>query len=72
MDVKIQNYFGRDIQVIFADKLAEKTAERLAGTALAEAPLIGSMSQVSNFVKLSDDPAYRENIQALYKGPQKP
>lgn len=51
---------------IYADKLAEAVSETLCGTALEGAPLIGSMSGAANFTVLSDDPAYRKKVAALY------
>lgn len=65
--VQIENYFGRDIKVIFADKLASETTKKLKGTDLYNCPLIGTMSEISNFVTLSDNPIYNDNIKALYK-----
>lgn len=64
--VKIECYFGRNIQVIFADKIADAAQKTLTGTALEHMPLIGSLSGVANFTALFDDPQYQSNIQALY------
>ncbi|MBQ2667974.1 MAG: DUF4037 domain-containing protein [Clostridia bacterium] len=64
---EIQSYFGRDIRVIFADRIAEVVAEKLTGTALDGLPLIGALSQVANFTALSDDPVYRDKIRRLYE-----
>lgn len=66
IEVKIENYFGRNIKVIFADKFFEATAKKLKGTQLATFPFVGSLSEVSNFTILSDSPEYRKNIMALY------
>lgn len=66
VDVKIENYFGREIKVIFANKICEATAQELLGTSLENYPLIGSLSEIANFVTLSDCPKYMENIKALY------
>ena len=66
VNVDIESYFGRNIKVIFADKLFDAVAKRLKGTPLADYPFIGTMSEVSNFVTLSDEPKYIENIKALY------
>ena len=66
VDIKIENYFGREIKVIFADKIASAVAAKLQGTPLDAYPLIGSLSGVANFVTLSDNPNYQKNIKALY------
>ncbi|GLC78333.1 DUF4037 domain-containing protein [Lacrimispora brassicae] len=68
VNVDIESYYGRNIKVIFADKLFDAVAKRLKGTPLAGYPFIGTMSEVSNFVTLSDEPKYIENIKALYIG----
>lgn len=65
--VQIESYYGRDIKVIFADKIFEATIKQLKGSSLVDYPFIGSLSAVANFTALSDDPKYRENIRALYK-----
>lgn len=64
--VQIESYYGRDIKVIFADKIFEATIKQLQGTSLADYPFIGSFSQIANFTALSDDLKYKENIKALY------
>lgn len=66
VDVKIESYFGRDIKVIFADKLVEATLKKLKGTPFASYPLIGTMSEVANFSALSDEPHLMKNIKAFY------
>jgi len=66
IDIKIERYFGRDIKVIFADKLAESVKKKLSGTLLENCPLIGSLSEVSNFTIISDSPDYQAKIRALY------
>ncbi len=66
VDVAIENYYDRNIKVIFADKVARAVAKKLVGTVLDNCPLIGNLSSVANFVMLSDYPKYRENIKALY------
>lgn len=67
VDVEIQSYFGRDILVIYADRIAQAAQEALAGTSLAHAPLIGSVSEIANFTVLFDYPKYQKNIKALYE-----
>lgn len=63
---KSVSYFSRDIQVIYADKIAEAVQEKLTGP-LAHAPLVGSLSQVSSFVELYEDASKRPAIESLYK-----
>ncbi len=67
VEVQAEDYYGRAIRVIFADKLAEAVAETLVGTELAGIPLFGSFSQVSGLSALSDEVAYHPNVAALYK-----
>lgn len=67
VDVEIQSYFGRDILVIYADRIAQAAQEALASTPLAHAPLIGSVSEIANFTVLFDYPKYQKNIKALYE-----
>ncbi len=67
VNAEIQTYFGRDIKVIFADNIAGLIEEKLLGTKLEGLPLIGSLSEVANFTVLSDDPAHRARVKALYK-----
>jgi hypothetical protein len=66
IDVKIENYFERDIKVIYANKIFEATAKKLAGSPYLDYPFIGTLSGVANFVTLSDNPEYRERIKSLY------
>ena len=55
VDFKIENYFGRDIKVIFADKFAEATTKKLKGTAFENVPLIGTLSQIGGISSIVDD-----------------
>jgi hypothetical protein len=66
VNVKIESYFGRDIKVIFADKIFNETAKKIKDTLLADCPFIGTLSEVSNFTTFSDNPKFREKIKALY------
>lgn len=66
VNIKIENYFNRSIKVIFADKLAAATQKKLEGSPLQNSPLIGTLSEVSNFTTVSDKPEYQRNIRALY------
>jgi hypothetical protein len=67
VDVNIENYFGRDIKVIFADKIFRATVKRLENTSFMNYPFIGTLSEVSNLTGISDKPNYIDNIKALYK-----
>ncbi len=66
INAQIQSYFGRDIDVIFADRIAGQITETLKGTELENVPLIGTLSEVANFTVISDHPAYKRNVKALY------
>jgi hypothetical protein len=65
-DVRIQKYYGRDIDVIFANELAEKTKKMISNPILRDSPLIGSMSQVGNLVALTDNHKLHKQIKQLY------
>jgi len=67
LDIRVQKYYGRDIDVIFADEIAEKVKEKISDLDLKQCPLIGSMSQVGNFVSLSDSPRMSDRIRRLYE-----
>ncbi len=67
VDYQVENYFGRDIKVIFADKFAEAAAERLKGTAFDKVPLIGTLSQAGGLAAVADDKKYSRQIMELYK-----
>lgn len=67
VSTKPQSYFGRDIQVICADRIADTVKKRLTDPQLQKLPLFGTLSQVGNFVTLSDDPSCRPGISALYE-----
>ena len=45
VDVRIENYFGRDIKVIFADKIVDSIQAELKNTPFENIPLVGSYSQ---------------------------
>ncbi|HJD23203.1 MAG TPA: DUF4037 domain-containing protein [Firmicutes bacterium] len=66
VDAVPQSYFGRPIQVIWADRFAQAAAQSLRGTPLEGAPLIGTMSQIGNFCALSDRNEYAARIRGLY------
>lgn len=65
-EVRIQNYFNREIPVIFAGRLADMIREKITDERLKNFPLIGSLSQIGNFVTLADDPKYLPNVLSLY------
>lgn len=60
-------YFGRDIQVIYADRIAETVQKQITDDRLRRIPLFGSFSQIGNYVTLSDNPDYQAAISALYE-----
>ncbi len=66
VDYKIESYFGRDIKVIFADKFAEATAEKLKGTTLENVPLIGTLSQFGGLSSFADEKEFYPQIMRLY------
>lgn len=66
VDVKMESYFGRNMKVIFADKLVKATLKELEDDSLSAYPLIGTMSEVANFSGFSDEPGYIKQIKALY------
>ena len=66
VDYKIENYFGRNIKVIFADKFAEATVKELKNTAFENAPLIGTLSQIGGLSSFADDKACYAQIARLY------
>lgn len=63
---EIQSYFSRDIKVIYADRIAQTVQALLEGTSLAQAPLIGTLSEVANFTTLYEDVSKRSSMEALY------
>ncbi len=66
VDYQIESYFGRDIKVIFADKFAEATAEKLKGTVLENVPLIGTLSQFGSLSSFADEKEFYPQIMRLY------
>lgn len=64
---KVENYFGRDIKVIFADKLVEATVNSLKNTPFKNVPLIGSFSQFGGLSSFSDEKQFYGRIAQLYK-----
>ena len=66
VDCKIESYFGRNIQVIFAEKLVDATAAKLNGTEFENIPLIGTWSQLGGLSDFSDEKAYYQQIKNVY------
>ena len=64
---ELQPYFGRDIQVIFADSIAQRWADRLKGTQLEGLPLVGSFSMQPNLVCLYEDAGQQKRRTEFYK-----
>ncbi len=64
--VKAQKYFGRDMTVIFADRIVQAVQDTLSRTPLEGLPLLGSISEVANMVTFSDNPRWQSRIGALY------
>lgn len=67
IDYKIESYFGRNIKVIFAEKFAEATADKLVDTPLENIPLVGSFSQIGGLSSFSDEKQYYKQIKAIYR-----
>lgn len=67
VDVRIEPYFGRDIRVIYADRLAEEAVEALRGTELEGVPLMGSLSQIGGLSTVSDDVSCRNRVRRFYE-----
>ena len=66
VDYQIEPYFGRDIQVIFADKFVDATVAELENTVFAHTPLIGTLSQVGGLSSFADERTYDAQIMKLY------
>ena len=66
VDVRIESYYGREIKVIFADKIAHTAVKKLSGTVFENYPLIGTLSAVANFTNIFDNPSRRLNVKRLY------
>lgn len=66
VDVRVELYYDRDIQVIYADKIAGAVHDALGASPLAQLPLIGTLSEVANFTVLYDHPQHRARIQSLF------
>lgn len=63
-----QNYFGRRIRVIRAERIAEAAAASLEGTPLAGAPLCGSVSELGGGITaVFSSPSLRGRVRRLYE-----
>ena len=65
---RIQPYFGRDIKVIYADRICQAITQSLKGTAFEKLPLIGSFSAVSSWSEFTDHPVNYPYIRHFYEG----
>lgn len=63
----IQNYFGRNIKVIFTEKFADAIMEKLEHTTFKNIPLIGTFSQIGNLTTLSNNWNNAVKTKELYK-----
>ncbi len=63
---QIENYFGRNIKVIFADKFVDATMQQLKGTAFENVPLIGTLSQIGGVSSIVDEKERFKQITGLY------
>ncbi len=68
VDYRQENYFGRAIKVIFADKFAEAAVKELAGTSFEDVPLIGGISQIGGVSSIMDEEKWYKRIEGLYCG----
>ncbi len=66
VEVRVQNYFSRDIRVIYADRLVTACEEALKGTAFAGVPLIGSMSELGGLSEFAEKARYIPQIMRIY------
>ena len=68
IELKVSNYYGRSIKVIYADKFADATREKLKGSLFESMPLIGTMSQTGSLCSLYDNPNKGfKSINMLYR-----
>lgn len=66
VDYRIENYFGRNIKVIFADKFAQAAGKELRNTPFEKIPLIGTFSQIGGLSEFSDEKKYYKRITEIY------
>ncbi|MDR2933230.1 MAG: DUF4037 domain-containing protein [Oscillospiraceae bacterium] len=66
ISASITTYFGRDIKVIWANRIADTLKTALKGGFFEDLPLIGSVSQIGSFTALSDNPHEQMRIKEFY------
>lgn len=66
LDCKIEAYFGRDIKVIHAERIAAEIMKLLKETVFEAMPLISTFSQVGNLNALSDHVGFIDRIKRIY------
>lgn len=67
VNYKIENYFERDIKVIFADKFVKAAVNALKNTPFENVPLIGTFSQLGGLSSFADEKEFYKRIARLYK-----
>ncbi len=67
VDVRDESYFGRDIRVIFADKIADAVAQTLTGTELEHVPFIDTFSSHAGISNVTDDGANYPRLRRVYE-----
>ena len=67
LEVQVQNYFGRNIKVLFVDRFAHQIAQDLQGSDLEHVPLFGSISQVANLTGLWEGTQHQAAFRNLYE-----
>ena len=67
VDIKITDYYDRDIKVIFTDKIADAIKEKLNGTGLEKYPYIGSLCGVANLNHLWDCLPLMKKAKIIYE-----
>lgn len=67
LDIQVRSYYGRDIQVLFADEFAQQIARDLKGSDLEGVPLFGGISQVANLTCLWEGTGHQAAFCGLYE-----
>ena len=67
LDIQIVPYFGRDIRVIYADRIVKAIAETLHGTQLDGVPFLGTLSQIGGLSTVSDDVCHMARVRRFYE-----
>ncbi len=67
VDVWEESYFGRDIRVIFADKIAEAVVRTLTGTELETVPLLDTFSSHAGISNVTDERANYPRLRRIYE-----